>query len=152
LLSDYYPNAYAVSLTLVFLFHPQWTQSSQISGHKKCRVSTRGYSKYLFACRGNEWTLGRRKPKSIPVQHILHGIWWPPVTHPTISHYSMFFAHAIPRYLKWDTSVAVSQSAYLTDSCNNNRNRYLFLESLSSSWSSINTLQWWWYSNHRRRI
>ena len=29
----------------------------------------------------------------------------------------------ISRYLKWDSSVAVSQSAYLTNTCNDNRNR-----------------------------
>ena len=28
----------------------------------------------------------------------------------------------IPRYLKWDSSVPVSQSAYLTNTCNDNRN------------------------------
>jgi hypothetical protein len=28
----------------------------------------------------------------------------------------------IPRYLKWDSSVSVSQSAYLTNTCNDNRN------------------------------
>lgn len=33
-----------------------------------------------------------------------------------------FAAYDDHRYLKWDTSVAVSQSSYMTESCNDNRN------------------------------
>ncbi|TVY37118.1 Glucan endo-1,6-beta-glucosidase [Lachnellula subtilissima] len=33
-----------------------------------------------------------------------------------------FMAYDDHRYIKWDSSVAVSQAAYLSDSCNNNRN------------------------------
>lgn len=34
-----------------------------------------------------------------------------------------FMAYDDHRYIKWDTSVAVNQASYMSDSCYNNRNR-----------------------------
>jgi glucan endo-1,6-beta-glucosidase len=101
MLSSYYPNAYSVRST--------W-QSPRLFANSQ-----------LQAIRNAESAAGVISNNYFHVEP-MNGLWGSGDPNQYMTN-QYFMAYDDHRYTKYDSSVAVSQSAYMTDACTNNRNR-----------------------------